>query len=347
MSSNVHVAVLGASGYTGGEMLRLLNNHPACNPVALTGERHAGMALGNIFPNFVNSGLPDLIRLEQVNWEEIEVVFCCLPHGKTHEVVKSLPDKIKIIDLSADFRFSNVTKYESVYGVKHAAKKLQEEAVYGLTEFFKNEISQAKLVACPGCYPTGAQIPLIPLFEQNLILPNNIVIDAKSGVSGAGRELKQDLLFSEINENFRAYGVGVHRHGPEIEQGLSKAYGKNVQINFTPHIVPITRGILTTIYVNLKSGQDINDIRQCLIKRFNNEPFVDVLDEGTNPSIKNVHGTNRCLIGVFQGRLQDQAVIISVIDNLIKGSAGQALQNFNLMYGFNEVTGLENESIFP
>ena len=343
----INVVVLGASGYSGGELVRLLSNHSGVKVIALTADRHAGRSLDDVFPHLLESNMPKLIKLNQIDWTDVDAAFCCLPHGKTHSVVMSLPSHVKVIDLSADFRFSDLSIYESVYGVKHKAKEMQEQAVYGLTEIFRADIKTTRLVACPGCYPTGAQLPLIPLLESNLILPNNIIIDSKSGVSGAGREPKQETLFAEVNGALKAYNISNHRHGPEIEQGLSGASKQPVQINFTPHLVPINRGILSTIYVNLNNGLSTNDLKECLNNRYKNEYFVRVTGEGFMPSTNHVSGTNKCLIGVFPGRTKSQGIIISVLDNLVKGAAGQALQNFNLMFEFNETMGLENDVVFP
>lgn len=255
---------------------------------------------------------------------------------------------MRVIDLSADFRLRDVATYHKWYGNEHQAKKLQEEAVYGITELFRTQVRSARLVANPGCYPTTAQLPLIPLLQQKLILPADIIIDAKSGTSGAGRSPSIGTLFCEVADGISAYGVAKHRHMPEIEQGLSDAYGSPVHISFTPHLIPMSRGILETIYVKLAPNCDANTLRSSLQRTYEKEAFVHVLDAGAPPpQTRHVRGSNNCLIYVVDDVVPGRAIIISCLDNIVKGASGQAIQNMNVMMGFPESMGLENQPTFP
>ncbi len=346
-SNKVDVAVLGASGYTGAELVRLLVGHAYARIVALTAERRAGARMDQVFPHLGGIALPPLVRLEAVDWDQVDFAFCCLPHGTTHDVVAGLPRNLKVVDLSADFRLADVDVYAQWYGQAHRAPELQTEAVYGLTEIAREAIAGARLVANPGCYPTSAQLPLIPLIEAGMIATDDIIIDAKSGVTGAGRAATEAMLFAEVGEGVHAYGVASHRHAPEIEQGLSQAAGAAVTVNFTPHLMPMNRGILSTIYVRLAPGADAEDLREALGGRYRDEPFVRVLDAGAVPATRHVRGSNHCLIGVHADRLPGRAIVLTVIDNLVKGAAGQALQNMNVMCGFPETAGLTHEALFP
>lgn len=338
-----NVAILGASGYTGAELIRLLLPHPKVRIALLTADSNAGKKVAEIYPHLGSAGLPDLLPLDAADYNHIDVVFCCLPHGATQEVVARLPAHLKVIDLSADFRLRDEAEYAKWYGHAHRAPALQKEAVYGLTEHARPQIRKARLVANPGCYPTSALLPLIPLLKAGLIRREGIIIDAKSGVTGAGRAAKQGSLFAELDGGLYPYGVGVHRHMPEIEQGLSEAAGAGVQVMFTPHLIPMNRGLLSTIYV---SG-DAATLRDCLKQAYADEPFITITAPGVAPSTHEVRGTNRCTIGVFEGRAAGQAVLVSAIDNLCKGASGQAVQNMNVMLGFEETLGLGMTAIFP
>jgi N-acetyl-gamma-glutamyl-phosphate reductase len=346
-SNILQTGVIGASGYTGGELVRLLAHHPRVRIRALTADRNAGQPLGSVFPHLAGLDLPAMTRLEDAELDGLDAVFCCLPHGTTQEVVARLPHALRVIDLSADFRLSDLAAYAEWYGHAHRAPALQAEAVYGLTELARPQIAPARLVANPGCYPTAAQLPLVPLLEQGLIAADDIVIDAKSGVSGAGRQAKEANLFPEVSEGIHAYGVASHRHAPEIEQGLSKAAGRAVVVTFTPHLVPMNRGILSTTYVRLADGASAADLREALAVRYADEPFVRVLPADAVPATRHVRGSNLCLIGVFADRVPGRAIVLSVIDNLVKGASGQAVQNMNVMFGIGETTGLEQEPLFP
>ncbi|HZL58680.1 MAG TPA: N-acetyl-gamma-glutamyl-phosphate reductase [Stellaceae bacterium] len=349
MKSNGHIriAILGASGYTGAELLRILPNHPNAKIVALTADRHAGKPIGSVFPHLALRELPDLVTIDKVDWHGVDLAFCCLPHGATQEVIAGLPKHLRILDLSADFRLADTESYAKWYGHAHRAPALQKEAVYGLTEIMRGAIANARLVAVPGCYPTGAQLPLIPLVKEKVIEAGDIVIDAKSGVTGAGRGLKETSLFAEVSEGVAAYGIAHHRHMPEIEQGLSAAAGKPITVSFTPHLMPMNRGLLSTIYVRYAKGAKLADLRAALEKAYKGEAFVRVLPDGSVPATQHVRGSNLCLIGLAQDRLSGRAILVSAIDNLVKGASGQAVQDMNVMLGLDETAGLAQQPLFP
>jgi N-acetyl-gamma-glutamyl-phosphate reductase len=346
-NKTIRAAVLGASGYTGADMIRLAARHAGMRLTALIAKGHAGQSLAQVFPHLASLDLPNLITSEEVDWDEVDVAFCGLPHGTTHSEVRKLPKRVRIIDMSADFRLRNPATYAEWYGGEHGAPELLKEAVYGLTEHYRDRIANARLVACPGCYPTAVLLALLPLAKAKLIATEDIIIDAKSGVSGAGRTLKQNNLFSEAGEGLSPYGIGNHRHVPEIEQELGLAARTPVKINFTPHLVPMSRGELCTSYVRLTGKTTASDLRKALSNANADSPFVRVVEEGVIPATQHVRGSNFCHIGVFADRIPGRAIIVSAIDNLVKGSAGQALQNFNVMFGYEETTALEQLPLFP
>jgi N-acetyl-gamma-glutamyl-phosphate reductase len=349
MSAKKSIGILGASGYTGADAVRLLARHPHVEITALTANTHAGKAMDDVFAHFFMLDLPRLVEWEKVDWTKLDAVFCGLPHGTTQEIISAVMaanPKIKVLDMSADFRLRNMGTYAQWYGHEHRAPKLQDEAVYGLSEFYREKIAASRLVACPGCYPTATLLALLPIVKAKLIDPNEIIVDAKSGVTGAGRGLKQNTLFSEAGEGLAPYSIGTHRHAPEIEQEIGVAAGADVVVNFTPHLIPMSRGELCTSYVRL-NGASVDDLRKALEDAYRNEPFVHVAKKGVVPQTQNVRGSNYVQIGVFADRIKDRAIIVSVLDNLVKGSAGQAIQNMNLMFGFPETTGLEQIALFP
>ncbi|MFQ5974263.1 MAG: N-acetyl-gamma-glutamyl-phosphate reductase [Alphaproteobacteria bacterium] len=346
-NNKVRIGVLGASGYTGAELMRLLSHHPAAEIAVLTADRHAGRPLGDVYPHLAHLALPELVRVDDAVWDRVDVAFCGLPHGTTQEIVAGLPTTLKVIDLSADFRLGDLDTYAEWYGHPHRAPELQREAVYGLTELARERVASARLVANPGCYPTAALLPLAPVLEVGLIEADDLIIDAKSGVTGAGRAVKEANLFAEVAEGIHPYGVGRHRHAPEIEQELSRAAGRTVTVNFTPHLMPMNRGELLTCYVRLAAGATADGLRDALVRRFADEPFVRVVPAGVTPATRHVRGSNHCLIGVFADRIPDRAIVVSVIDNLVKGASGQAIQNMNVMLGLDETAGLEQEPLFP
>ncbi|MFQ5955640.1 MAG: N-acetyl-gamma-glutamyl-phosphate reductase [Kiloniellales bacterium] len=346
-SNRIRIALLGASGYTGAELVRLLAGHAWAELKLLTADQHAGKPLAQVFPHLGGLELPPLGRLEDADWSDIDMVFCALPHGTSQEVIAGLPAHLKVVDLSADFRLKDPAAYEQWYGHPHRAPELQREAVWGLTELGREAIRRARLVANPGCYTTTAQLPLSPLIMAGAIEAEDIIIDAKSGVSGAGRAANQANLYAELGEGVHAYGIAGHRHVPELEQGLSEAAGRQVTVNFTPHLLPMNRGILATIYVRRADGAAIDDLRQVLARAYADEPFVKLLDEGAVPATRHVRGSNLCHMAVFPDRLPGRAIVLAVIDNLMKGASGQAVQNMNVMLGIPETSGLEQQPMFP
>ena len=345
------VAVLGASGYTGAELVRLLLQHPHVGIGLLTADRRAGLEIADVFPQFAPFALPRLQAIDSIDWGSagLDLAFCALPHGTTQVVIEDVlarAPQTRIVDLSADFRLADLGAYAHWYGHEHRAPELQTEAVYGLTEVYRAEIAKARLVANPGCYTTCAQLALIPLLRAGAINPDEIVIDAKSGMTGAGRAAKGEMLFSEVSEGFHAYGVGHHRHMAELDQEFSKAAGRQVIVSFTPHLVPMNRGIFSTIYVR-GLGKEAADLHAILADAYAGEPFVHVLAFGKMPQTRHVRGSNMTFIGVARDRAAGRAIVCSALDNLVKGASGQAVQNMNVMLGLPETTGLEQAALFP
>jgi len=351
MATKAKIGVLGASGYTGAELVRLLIRHPRIEVVLLTADRRAGQEMRQVFPQLSPYALPRLVAVDGLDWKAagLDLAFCALPHATTQKVVKDLlakAPKTRVVDLSADFRLADTAAYAHWYGHAHHAPDLQREAIYGLTEVYRKEVKKARLVANPGCYTTCAQLPLIPLLRAKAIEPGEIVIDAKSGMTGAGRAAKEEMLFSEVSEGVHAYGVGNHRHMAELDQEFSLAAGRPVTVTFTPHLMPMNRGILSTIYVRSaeKSPQDLHGI---LAKSYAREPFVHVLPFGEMPQTRHVRGSNMTFIGIAKDRIPGRAIIGAALDNLTKGASGQAVQNMNVMLGFPETMGLEQVALFP
>ncbi len=343
-----NAAILGASGYTGAEAVRLMLGHPKLKLQALTGHSRAGQNFADIYPNFAPFDLPVLTRWDDVDWADIDVAFACLPHGASQDTIAQITDKVEtIIDLSADFRLWDPAVYEATYGRPHDNQDLLKTAVYGLTELNRDALKSAKLIACPGCYPTCSLLGLMPAIDLNLIETGSIIIDAKSGVTGAGRKTSANLIYSEVSDGAHAYGVGSHRHGPEIDQILSHMSKQAVQVSFTPHLIPMNRGMIATCYVNLAPKTTVSDLRAAYQARYSHEPFVHVEAEGGVPQTRHIRASNHCRIGIFEDRIKGRAIIISVIDNLTKGSSGQALQNYNVTQGWQETLGLDIAPVFP
>jgi N-acetyl-gamma-glutamyl-phosphate reductase len=345
------IGVLGASGYTGAELLRLLIRHPRVEIALLTAERRAGQHMRQVFPQFSPYALPKLVAIDSIDWKEaaLDLAFCALPHATTQTVIKDLlaaaPDT-KVVDLSADFRLDDTAAYARWYGHEHHAPELQIEAVYGLPEVYRQKIKAARLVANPGCYTTCAELPLIPLLSEKAIDPDEIVIDAKSGMTGAGRAAKEEMVFSEVADGFHAYGVGHHRHMAELDQEFSKAAGRKVIVSFTPHLLPMNRGIFSTIYVRGLTTSP-GGLHAILSRAYAEEPFVHMLPFGEMPHTRHVRGSNMIFIGVANDRVEGRAIICAALDNLAKGASGQAVQNMNLMLGLPETLGLEQVALFP
>ena len=338
------VAILGASGYTGAELVRLIAQHPSIEIAALAAERKAGMTMAEVFPHLRHLDLPVLCKISEIDFSGIDLCFCALPHKTSQEVIAALPSDLKIVDLSADFRLRDPAEYEKWYGNPHSAIEQQEEAVYGLTEFYRDEIRAARLVAGTGCNAATGQFALRPLIAAGVIDLDEIILDLKCGVSGAGRALKENLLHAELSEGYNAYALGsTHRHLGEFDQEFSKLAGRPVKVQFTPHLLPVNRGILATVYVK----GDAEAIQAAFVEAYADEPFIEVLPFGSAPSTHHVRGSNFCHIGVAADRIPGRAIVFAALDNLTKGSSGQALQNANLMLGEDETAGLMMAPLFP
>ncbi|WP_386682445.1 N-acetyl-gamma-glutamyl-phosphate reductase [Loktanella sp. R86503] len=339
-----NVAILGASGYTGAELVRLIATHPSMRIVGLSGNSKAGMAMADVFPHLRHLDLPVLTTIEDMDFDGVDLVFCALPHATSQLVIKDLPKHLKIVDLSADFRLRDPADYEKWYGKPHAALEMQAEAVYGLTEFYRDDIKGARLVAGTGCNAATGQYALRPLIAAGVIDLDDIIIDLLAAVSGAGRSLKENLLHAELSEGAHAYSAGgTHRHLGEFDQEFSKLAGRPVHVQFTPHLIPANRGILATVYVK----GDAQTVYDTLVAAYQDEPFIIMLPMGQHPSIKHIRASNFCHIGVVKDRIDGRCQVIATLDNLTKGSSGQALQNANLMLGLPETEGLMLAPVFP
>ena len=341
----ITVGIVGGTGYTGVELLRLLAQHPEVRLQAITSRKEAGQAVEALFPSL--RGHVDLAFSlpEQAGLAQCDLVFFATPNGVAMEQARALVDAgVRVIDLAADFRIKDLALWEKWYGMKHACPDLVAEAVYGLPEVNRAAIREARLVANPGCYPTAVQLGFLPLLEAGIVDPDCLIADAKSGVSGAGRKAETHILFAEAGDNFKAYGVAGHRHHPEIRQGLQAASGAPVGLTFVPHLVPMIRGIHATLYARLRGDAQVQALYEA---RYANEPFVDVLPPGSQPDTRSVRASNLCRIALHRPQGGDTVVVLSVIDNLVKGAAGQAVQNMNLMFGFPETLGLTQVPVLP
>jgi len=343
------VAICGGSGYTGCELLRILSSHPDIEITAVTSEKSANKRITEVFPHLQK--YKDILY-EPLNKEKLlnkaDLFFLALPHGTSQDIVNFFFSNNKsIIDLSADYRLIDPEVYKKWYGIPHKYTSILKKAVYGLPEIYRNKIKNARLIANPGCYPTGAILGLLPALKNKLIDISSIIIDSKSGISGAGRKADLSVSYCEVNEGFKAYGIGNHRHTPEIEQELSILCDKNIKVNFTPHLLPVDRGILTTIYAPRIKKVSSEEIIKKYKETYKKEPFVRMLEYGIYPDIKNVRGTNMCEIGLKINERTNTVIVVTAIDNLVKGASGQAVQNMNIMMGVNEKTGLDTVALFP
>lgn len=342
----IKAGIVGGTGYTGVELLRLLARHPQVVLTAITSRKEAGMKVADMFPNLRGRVGLAFTAPEEAGLEKCDVVFFATPNGVAMQQTRALLDAgVKVIDLAADFRIKDVKEWESWYKLEHACPDLIGEAVYGLPEVNREAIKKARLIANPGCYPTAAQLGFLPLIENGLVDTSHLVADCKSGVSGAGRKAETHILFAEAADNFKAYAVPGHRHLPEIRQGLSFAAGHTVGLTFVPHLTPLIRGIHATLYARLNKT-DV-DLQALYEKRYANEPFVDVLPAGSHPETRSVRGANICRIALHRPQGGDVVVVLSVIDNLVKGAAGQAVQNMNLLFGFGEATAIDEIGLLP
>lgn len=341
----IKIGIVGGTGYTGIELLRILARHPECQIVAITSRKETGTPVAKVFPSL--RGAVDIAFSDpsSADLRRCDAVFFATPNTVAMGEVRPLADAgVRIVDLSADFRIRDVAVWEKWYKVKHAAPELVSKAVYGLPEVNRDSIRKAQLVANPGCYPTAVQLGLLPLLEAGAVDAGHLIADAKSGVSGAGKKAEEHLLYSEAADNFKAYGVSGHRHWPEILQGLDAAAGKSVGLTFVPHLVPMIRGIHATLYARIAKAVDFQRLYE---DRYGKEPFVDVLPAGSEPDTRSVRGANTCRIALHRPQGGDTLVVLSVIDNLVKGASGQAVQNMNIMFGLDETMGLSHLAVVP
>ncbi|MDD5180340.1 MAG: N-acetyl-gamma-glutamyl-phosphate reductase [Gallionellaceae bacterium] len=341
----IRVGIVGGTGYTGVELLRLLALHPQVELRAITSRADTGMAVSQMFPSLRGHVNLCFCHPEEAHLDQCDLVFFATPNGIAMQQVRALLDAgVRVIDLAADFRIRDVAVWEKWYGMSHACPDLVAEAVYGLPEVNREQIRQARLVANPGCYPTAVQLGFIPLLEAGLVDVSSLIADTKSGVSGAGRKAEVGILFSEASDNFKAYGVAGHRHLPEIRQGLARVAQHEVGLTFVPHLTPMIRGIHATLYGRLKHDADLQALFE---QRYSGEAFVDVMPAGSHPETRSVRGANHCRIAVHQPQQGNTVVVLSVIDNLVKGAAGQAVQNMNIMFGLPETMALTNVPLLP
>ncbi len=341
----IKVGIVGGTGYTGVELLRLLAQHPQVELSAITSRADQGMPVSQMFPSL--RGHVDLCftHQDEAHLDQCDLVFFATPNGIAMHHARALLDAgVRIIDLAADFRIQDVAVWEKWYGMSHACPDLIPKAIYGLPESNREQIKHARLVANPGCYPTAVQLGFLPLLEAGIVDCNSLIADAKSGVSGAGRKAEVSIMFSEVADNFKAYGVSGHRHLPEISQGLARAAQQNIGLTFVPHLTPMIRGIHATLYARIQCDADLQALYE---QRYANETFVDVMPAGSHPETRTVRGANCCRIAVHRPQQGNTVVVLSVIDNLVKGAAGQAVQNMNIMFGLPETTALTNISLLP
>jgi N-acetyl-gamma-glutamyl-phosphate reductase len=341
----IKIGIVGGTGYTGVELLRLLAQHPHCELSVITSRKESGMPVADMFPNLRGRVGLKFTEPSREALARCDLVFFATPNGVAMNDARALYDAgVRLIDIAADFRIKDVALWEQWYKMKHACPELVGEAVYGLPEVSRERIREARIVANPGCYPTSVQLGFLPLLEGAVVDLDHLIADAKSGVSGAGRKAEVHTLFAEASDNFKAYGVSGHRHLPEITQGLNAMAGRRVKLVFTPHLTPMIRGIHATLYARVSGSTDLQALFE---KRYANEPFVDVMPSGSHPETRSVRGANTCRIAVHQPQGGDIVVVLSVIDNLVKGASGQAVQNMNIMFGFPETTGLDQVALLP
>jgi N-acetyl-gamma-glutamyl-phosphate reductase len=347
-SGQIQIGIVGATGYTGVELLRLLAGHPAVNIQVITSRGEKGLPVADLYPSLRGHVNLSFVEPDIEELAACDVVFFATPHGVAQSMMSDLmKHDVKVIDLSADFRIKDVALWEKWYGQKHGAPEWVVDAVYGLPELNRKQIAKAKLIAAPGCYPTSVQLGFLPLIEAGLINLDSLIANSASGVSGAGRQAKIDNLFSEMGESYKAYGVSGHRHLPEIEQGLHVIAGRHVGLTFVPHLLPLTRGIHSTLYATLLNKNLSVDLQAVFEQRYKDEPFVDVLPAGIFPQTRTVKGANTCQLAVVRPQNRDTVVVLSVIDNLTKGAAGQAVQCMNIVCGLPETAGLNHIGLVP
>lgn len=341
MKDSLNIAIAGATGYVGLELIKILLKHPKATIVYLCARKSVGKSINIFDKDIKKNNLPKISKLNKINWNKINILFTALPNGEAQKIAKQIPNNIKLIDLSADFRLNNSKLYKKWYGINHNSKELIKKSVYAITEFSRHKLHNYNIIACPGCYPTSVQIPLIPLVEKKMINTKNIIIDSKSGYSGAGKNIKKKFTFKHLFNSVSAYKVGSHRHMAEIDQELSKVSKKKINVYFTPHLIPMFRGILSTIYLQTNTKYNAKKIYEYLKKYHKDNFFVKLAKFNSAISTGDVMNTNFCKISVCKDRKKNKVIIISVIDNLIKGASGQAIQNMNVACHMKETMGLQ------
>ena len=341
MKDSINIAIAGATGYIGLELIKILSKHPKAKILYLCATKSIGKSIYKFDKRINKKKLPLISKINKIDWNKLDVLFTALPNGEAHKIANILPSKVKLIDLSADFRLKNPKVYKKWYGINHKSTKFITKSIYSITEFTKKKLRKYKIISCPGCYPTSIQIPLIPLIKNNLINVDNIIIDSKSGFSGAGKKIKNKFKHKHLFDSVRAYGVGSHRHMAEIDQELSEAAKKKINVSFTPHLIPMFRGILSTIYLETKNAKKAKYIYSFLKKYHKHNFFVKIAKFNKPIGTGEVMNSNYCQITVCKNRNKNKIIIISAIDNLVKGGSGQAVQNMNLAYNFKETLGLK------
>jgi len=340
MKDSLNIAIAGATGYIGLELINILSKHKKVKILYLCATKSVGKSIYSFDKRISKKGLPKITKVEKIQWNRINIIFTALPNGRAQKIAKKMPDHIKLIDLSADFRLNDYKVYKKWYGLDHCCKKLIKNSLYAISEFSKKKISKYQIISCPGCYPTSIQIPLIPLLKEKMINTKNIIIDSKSGYSGAGRNIKKKFKYKNLLNSVSAYGVGSHRHMAEIDQEFSKISKKKIKVIFTPHLIPMFRGILSTIYLETIGINKAKKIFKLLKKYHKNNFFVKIAKFNTSIGTGEVMNTNYCKISVCKDRTSKRVIIISAIDNLIKGGSGQAVQNMNIAFKLKETMGL-------
>ena len=341
MKDSLNIAIAGATGYVGLELIKILSKHPKSKILYLCAKKSIGKSINAFDTRIKNNNLPKISNINKVNWDKINILFTALPNGEAQKIAKKIPENIKLIDLSSDFRLDNFKLYKKWYGINHKCKELIKKSIYAITEFSKNKLASHRIIACPGCYATSIQIPLIPLVHKKMININNIIVDSKSGYSGAGKNIKKKFSFKNLFNSVSVYGVGSHKHMAEIDQELSKVSKKKINIFFTPHLIPMFRGILSTMYLETKGRNNAKKIYNFLKKYHKNNFFVKIAKFNSHIGTGDVMNTNYCKISVCNDRKTNKVIIISVIDNLSKGASGQAVQNMNVAYRLKETMGLQ------
>ena len=340
MRDSLKIAIAGATGYVGLELINILSKHPKVSILYLCATKSIGKKI-NAYDKRIKKKLPKISKINSIKWSKIDVIFTALPNGESQKIAEVLPERVKLIDLAGDFRLKDFNEYKKWYGLNHSCKNLLKQSIYALSEFSRKKLKNYKIIACPGCYPTSVQIPLVPLIKNKMIKTNNIIIDSKSGYSGAGKQIKNKFKFKHLFNSVSAYGIGSHKHMPEIDQELSKVAKKKINVFFTPHLIPMFRGILSTIYIDTKKNINALKIYKFLKKYHKNNFFVNVTKFNNPIGTGSVINTNYCNISICRSGNKNRVIIISAIDNLIKGASGQSVQNMNFAYKLKESTGLK------